>query len=201
MPDASMMNCADRGIQANYLAGSTSMVDCMDFGPSGGTFSRGLSGDGSLGLRGRVRSKGVLSAPPTTTTSRSLTVPTPTSLIGEIVQLQDDGAMPGPTEELRFAKTAVLGLALLQADVEGGAALYATHRQRIADYLQSKRTKGDKWMTKFIDLLRAGTAKVSGDWIARYQSLVGADKMGTPEKHEDYVAVLTDARTAAPLEV
>jgi len=196
----------------NYAAVPVSDTLSYD---GGGTVRRGLMPDSesfSLGTtrshsRRHLASESRLggSSPIRTrmkvTTKGGLEVPTTTTLISEVAQLKGDGGMPGSTEELRFAKTVVLALALLQADVDAGTAMYSTHRERIAKYIESHAVKGDAWMAKLIALLRAGTAKVDGDWTTRYQSIVGASKMGTPEKHEDYVAVLTDARAAPMPEV
>lgn len=103
--------------------------------------------------------------------SSSVTVPAD-NLLGLLASLEADGGLPGVAPGDRFVKTAVLALAVLKADIEGGTSMYSLHLGRMADFLEANV---EGWDTEIVEalvkLLRAATRKVDGQWAELFSDL------------------------------
>ena len=97
-----------------------------------------------------------------------------------LASLEADGGLPGPVTSARFIQTAVLALAVLKAEIEGGTSMYSLHLGRMASFLEAN---ADGWGAEIVEalvkVLRAATRKVEGQWADQFSDL-SAGKVDCP---------------------
>ena len=140
-----------------FPTASSAYVDDVDYEPD----SFNLVADEGIGM-------GVFNP---AVTSLTLNDSAPTDmLLAMLASLEADGGMPDDGNLGRLLRTALVGLIVVNAQVDGGADIYGLHLKRMADFLQGaddlwKAVSGaSAYGRSLTALFRTPDRKVEGDW-------------------------------------